>query len=82
MTVPVIIRARSEARNTAAFAVSETLAGTFRKLKLAILAIICSFEMSLAPTNEVHRLLDRTAVGIGRGAKADSSDAGRADFHR
>jgi hypothetical protein len=37
------MRARSEARNTAVFAVSEILAGTFRKLRLAILAIIWSF---------------------------------------
>src|SRR5438132_14150019 len=41
-TVPVIIRARSETRKTAAFAVSEVLAGVFRKFRLAILAIIWS----------------------------------------
>ena len=37
------MRARSEARNTAGFAVSEITAGTFKKLRLAILEIIWSF---------------------------------------
>jgi hypothetical protein len=39
------MRARSEARSVAAFAVSETLAGTFRKLRFAIRAIAWSFVM-------------------------------------
>src|SRR5258708_22533509 len=39
------MRARSEARNTAAVAVSEILAGTFRKLRLAILVIAWSLVM-------------------------------------
>jgi hypothetical protein len=39
-TVPVIKRPRSEAMSTAAFAVSETLAGTLRKFDPANCAII------------------------------------------
>jgi hypothetical protein len=53
-TVPVIIRARSEARNTAAFAVSNVLAGTFKKLRLAIIAIICSFVTFILLGHRVH----------------------------
>ena len=74
------MRARSEARNTTAFAVSETVAGTFRKLRLAILPI----NWSLVTFNllaSVHRVLNGPTVRVGSGTKADRSDACRTDFY-
>jgi hypothetical protein len=44
-TVPVSIRARSEAMSTAASAVSWTFAGIFRRLDCTICAIAWSFVM-------------------------------------
>src|SRR5579885_503117 len=48
-TVPVIIRARSEAISTAAFAVSLTVAGVFRKLEVATCPMACSLLMFILP---------------------------------
>jgi len=53
-TVPVSIRAWSEARSTAAFAVSWTVAGTLRKVDCEICAIAWSFVMFSWPeTNSI-----------------------------
>src|SRR5262245_25019290 len=54
---PVVIRARSEARSAAALAVSRTLAGTLKKLKLAIRAISCSLGMFILVASKHLNLL-------------------------
>jgi hypothetical protein len=56
-TVPVSMRALSDASRTAAFAVSETLAGAFRKLRVAICAIACSLVMFIMPAKRSRESL-------------------------
>src|SRR2546421_5011010 len=67
-TVPVIIRARSETRKTAAFAVSEVLAGVFRKFRLAIPAIIWSLVTFIlrAKTSIVCRITRLSVFAVVR----------------
>src|SRR5437867_3254361 len=80
-TVPVIIRARSETRKTAAFAVSEVLAGVFRKFRLAILAIIWSLVTFILRQN-VHRLLNHAAICVRDCAKRYHPDTCGTKFKR
>jgi len=61
--VPVIMRARSEARSTAVFAVSLILAGTFTRLRLAFLAIIWSFFIQKRRSQTKTQVLDQDNPG-------------------
>ena len=76
------MRTRSEPRSAAAFAVSETLAGAFRKVKTCHPGdhlVLCNVQLA---GHSVHRLLNGPAVRISGYPKADHSNADGADFNR
>ena len=81
-TVPVIMRARSDARNTAAFAVSAVCGKTFSIVPSARRAMAWSGVMFsvLARTSVASRIDPR--VRVRRGPQADHPDPGGAEFDR